>query len=250
MKYLYDSKIVGYTKDFSFEKFSNTDTESLFLKNLKLKGSDWEYQSIDITYNRNSLGHREREISEIDLDNYILCVGCSYTEGIGLLKEHRYSDLIKKHLNIDVYNLGLGGAGNDLTFNNTINWINNYKKPKAIIVQWSEPSRFIRFMEAGKSELGCYGVWNAPDSRFVVDGATNNFFMTRNYFYQQLLRTIIDVPLIEMPWPKYHRPNNDKKTEVLWEIKDESRDLIHPGIKSNEIMAKKLSDMVKIELTK
>jgi DNA polymerase III alpha subunit len=54
------------------------------------------------------------KIEDIDLNNYILFIGCSHTEGIGLELQTTYPYLVSEELKCDYYNLGLGGTGIDV----------------------------------------------------------------------------------------------------------------------------------------
>lgn len=116
--------------------FSGTDTEQKFQKVKKTLGKDWEYTNTKISYIINSNGHRSAEISDIDLNNYILCTGCSITSGIGIPVLSRYSDIVSSSLNCDLYNLAIASTGNDVIFYNLVTWFAEVKyKPKLVIIQ-------------------------------------------------------------------------------------------------------------------
>ena len=61
-----------------------TDSEERYLESIKTQPNDWYYKDRSFTYSYNEYGHRSKNISDIDLDNYILFTGCSHTEGVGL----------------------------------------------------------------------------------------------------------------------------------------------------------------------
>mgnify|MGYP003348628087 CR=1 FL=1 len=65
--------------DFIGEDWSNItmdfvigDDEEKYKKNLKSQPSDWYYNNKKLTYIFNKYGHRCKDISEINLNNYIL----------------------------------------------------------------------------------------------------------------------------------------------------------------------------------
>ena len=82
-----------------------------------------------------TLGSEDIDFSEdIDLDNYILVIGCSQTEGIGLKIEDTYPYLLSKNLNCDYYNLGICGTGIDVLNYNLVTWFTKIKKPPKLLI--------------------------------------------------------------------------------------------------------------------
>ena len=96
-----NNDFLGYHPKEHNVRFSGTDTSKIFLENLKTQSNDWYYRSNIISYDRNSNGHRCKNIDEIDLNNYILFIGCSHTEGIGLKLEDTYPYLLSNKLECD-----------------------------------------------------------------------------------------------------------------------------------------------------
>ena len=139
------SNFIGYPENARFEYFhGRIDSKQTYDNNLKVMGPDWEYSKMFLTYKRNSFGHRSKEFSDLNLDNYILCTGCSIAEGIGLPVSKRYSDVLASMLNCDMYNLGLGGSGNDAIFYNLVTWFATVPiKPKLVVIGWTSESRFL-----------------------------------------------------------------------------------------------------------
>ena len=47
---------------------------------------DWNYYDSEgkLKYKFNSLGYRTKELNNLHMDPYMLVIGCSYTEGVGL----------------------------------------------------------------------------------------------------------------------------------------------------------------------
>ena len=82
--------ILGYSPEFRDELFFHgKDSKVNFEANKKKLGDLWYYTNNQITYKRNSLGHRSIEPAVLNLDNYIVCAGCSITEGIGVEVHNR-----------------------------------------------------------------------------------------------------------------------------------------------------------------
>ena len=122
--------------------FSGSDTLEIYENNLKTKPIDWYYRTNQISYVRNKNGHRCKNIEDIDLNNYILTIGCSHTEGIGLKLEDTYPYLLSQMMNCDYYNLGIGGIGIDILNYNLVTWFSKIKNPpKLLVVQWPHRAR-------------------------------------------------------------------------------------------------------------
>ena len=145
MYYSITNNFIGYSHPYrNTQYYHGKDNKKNYEINLKNLGPNWYYANRNITYNRNSLGHREKEFAELNVDNYALCVGCSITEGIALEVENRYSNFLRNDLNIDVYNMGIGGTGNDVIFYNLVTWLHTFtQRPKFVVIQWTDIHRFL-----------------------------------------------------------------------------------------------------------
>jgi len=125
-------------------KFAQTDSEEKFYENRKKLGKEWYYYEKELEYKYNSWGYRAKEFSDLS-DEYMVVFGCSFTEGIGLHYDDIWPTKLSKKLNLDVFNLGVGGSGPDVAFYNTIlfhNFVLKKKKlPKYVIYQWTFDNR-------------------------------------------------------------------------------------------------------------
>jgi len=251
------NNLIGYKTDFRDLKYSGSDSIEQHQEKLKTEDKDWYYRSAAITYKRNSLGHRCKDVSEIDFDNYILTTGCSHTEGVGLELEHTYSHYLANRLNCDYYNLGMGGTGIDIMMHNLTIWLNTYKKPKLLVVQWPVHTRFCRF-EFDPYETGVEGMsmlnngsWSDVDDelRLLAVGEGIHYFKT----IEALARIQLDsykVPMLHVShstYPTYssqlYKFRDDPKF-VSFDKHDLARDG-HNGIISNEKLAEKLEEKYK-----
>jgi hypothetical protein len=224
--------------------FSGSDSEQLYLENLKSKPVDWYYRTNKISYERNSNGHRCKEINDIDLDNYILFTGCSHTEGIGLELETTYPYLLSKQLNCDYYNLSVGGTSTDTISYNLMTWFAKVKKPpKLLILQWSENLRFIlkdfeNTENFNPEPWHSCGIWSAKEpnkvnaksvGNFLISSEEIGFFETTNELAKKLIYNIVPCPIIEVT--SVLQKNNNGSYYLL-KI-DSARDVRgHLGIKS------------------
>jgi hypothetical protein len=236
----FNNDFIGYLTDTSL-KFSGSDNEDRFEKNLKTQPHDWYYRNAEITYDYNDYGHRCKNLSEIDLDNYILFSGCSHTEGIGLELEKTFPYLISNTLGIDYYNLALGGSGIDTMAYNLIAWINTVKKPpKAVVITWTYETRFLSIHDDNSVTLNLAAATPAgrispvnSTARFMILGEDIGYFASKKKLCQKMTRLCYnDSTIIET--------NVDDHSNF-----DFARDLMHLGIMSHQVIAKKILDKLK-----
>ena len=246
-----NDNFIGYQPSTKVDFFSGSDSEYLYKKNLESKPIDGHYRNVEITYSRNSLGHRCKEIAEIDLDNYILVSGCSHTEGIGLELETTYSHILAEKLKCDYYNLGLGGSGIDILLHNLTIWIATQpKKPKAVIIQWPYCQRFTHFSHdpvkcTDPEELILHISNPHTSNKSAIDmlaaGEDIHYFKT----FAKLAKIKIDCMLSAINVPVYHicienRYLFSTKDKILYFFGvDLARDN-HSGIRSNRLTAETL----------
>lgn len=236
-----NDSFIGYNENFRYQKFSGSDTTELYEKNLKLQPINWHYRNANVEYVRNSFGHRTKEIKDTNLDNYILSVGCSITEGIGLEYDKTYTHVLANMLGCDYYNMGLGGHSMLTSIHNTVIWFNKIKKkPKLLIVQSPDITRFPIFKDL---EI-VPGSINWKDPRvveFAIAGEQVNYWKTAYELYMLQLKSF-NIPMIEL---FYHHilPNNvvDIKEKIDFTNCDNARDS-HPGIETNRKLAQSIYD--------
>jgi hypothetical protein len=258
---LYNNQLIGYSPKYKYEDYSGTDTEELYKKNLKNNPIDWYYRDVTITYERNSSGHRCNEIEEVDFDNYILAVGCSFTEGIGLELDKTYVSVLAKILKCDYYNLGVGGSGIDVMFHNLFVWVASQpKKPKLIIVQWPSTERFSHLLYNNvdkpiDEEVLLRTI--SPNTNYsdatemLVSGDSINFFKTVELLTKvkiEYIKKLFGVPILEVSLK--NTPNFKDDSIIPFDTynrtTDFARDQIgntfsgHYGIMTHSNLAKRL----------
>lgn len=121
--------------------WSGSDTLELYNKNLNELGPDWEWANKTIEYKFNEFGHRSKSIRDLDKD-FILCFGCSFTVGVGVQEQETWPHQLSRMFGLDYYNAGVGGAGMDICYYNSILWkANNLPLPSLVVVAWPEDTR-------------------------------------------------------------------------------------------------------------
>lgn len=177
--------------------FIDSDSEELYKKNLVEKPIDWLYRNGTITYKFNSLGFRCNELKDIDFDNYILFLGDSHTEGVGLHLENTYPYQVSKKLYKSYFNLGIGGTGIDVMFYNLITWLHTFPHPKYVVLFYTENTRSL--INPG-SDCDTYknisakwaeGKINQEDTnQFIVSGDLLGFFNGRMNLCLKMIDTM------------------------------------------------------------
>lgn len=221
-------------------EFVGSDQQHSLEKNLKTQPDSWYYRTHKITYSYNSLGHRCKNIEDIDLDNYLLFTGCSHTEGVGLELEKTYPYLVADMLGCDYYNLAVGGSGIDVLTHNLTMWQKRVsKKPKAVVILWPHETRFVTknkdqiFLNLGTDT-------NYTTKRFILAGEDIDFFSSRKQFSESLIVNLYDdSKIINAGWHNY--PKGYYPSLITTDV---ARDLTHSGIESNEKFAAELAKLL------
>ena len=245
----FNNDFIGYDSNKDANKFSGSDSENVYNINLQSKPDNWYYKNEPITYFYNEYGHRSKNLSEIDLDNYILCLGCSHTEGIGNYERDTYAHQTAQLLNCDYYNMGIGGCGLDIMMHNLTTWMLKVEKlPKLIIWQWTAPFRYVTVKDTDTVEIRTHGLWN--DEKEVVDfiavGDRNKFFSSRAGLmkkYLNLLSKTKNIPIIQVSLQ-----DKDASDEIFYQRHDNARDGKHYGALSNKTLSVLIADKYNYEL--
>lgn len=216
------------------------DDQKTYEKNLQQVPNNWYYKNCTISYEYNSLGHRCKNTSDIDLHNYILFVGCSHTEGIGLELEKTYPYLISQALNLDYYNLGLSSSGLDVFFYNLSSWLARNPKPIFIVLQWPDEYRFITKKEH-IDYIVPHGSWDIDDDikDFLLTGDNIEYFQTRKKYILEYI-SHLPIPTINLSCGReLILPN-----ALNFKQSDYARDLKHYGISDHINMSNKILDQI------
>lgn len=228
----------------------NGDSEENYTSNLKIQPEDWYYKENKVEYSFNSSGHRSKEIKDLDFDNYLLFIGCSHTQGVGVTLENTYPHIISKKFKCDYYNLGISATGIDVLEYNLLTWFFKFnKKPKAVIAQFPDHSRFLSCYE-GYSNLIPNGSWNIGSDKNVekllVNGEDTGFFYARKNISYRLINTVVQVPTIRLNYGS--QVMYDNTGEVRFRRLDLARDLSHPGIESHKAVADTVSTILNTQV--
>jgi hypothetical protein len=228
---LYNEKLVGYCET-GMSEFGlyGQDTKQVFVSNLQSQSQDWIYRTKTVLYNRNSYGHRSKEITELDKD-FILFLGCSITVGSAVALEETFPYLVSQKLGIDHYNLAVEGSGYDLISFNLSKWFTHIKlKPQAIVIKWPQTVRTFREYQDKVIPIGPWTCKSDIGDRISKQDWRNfNSVINTDYFdhYSKIIRDTI-VSMLEY--------QNTRVIEVdnIDQI-DYGRDLKHPGTETHKL---------------
>lgn len=131
--------------------FWDSDTADIYEKNVKKFGQQWIYTDKSFSYKINRQGYRSNNIEDINLDNYMAVLGCSLTVGIGLALEDTWAYQISQQEDLDLVNAAIPGASNNLIYANFVRLATITKKPKFIIINWTDLTRNFYWDSSGCS---------------------------------------------------------------------------------------------------
>jgi hypothetical protein len=145
-----------YGKNNQYKKYVlnwfGPDSEKNYLDTCE-KNPNWIYKDVKITYELNYCFFRTDNFDEIDWNNSILMLGCSFVFGIGLTNESTMPYRLQELTGHKVINLGMPAASNTRIWSLLINILNSKIKPKAIIIVWSDPNRYTEFNDDGMEDF-------------------------------------------------------------------------------------------------
>lgn len=120
--------------------FLHTDTEKLFKSNLDKLPQDWIWRNRPISYQLNRLGRRmNKEVHEVDFNNYFAFFGCSYTVGIGLPLEETFAYRISQQEKVDYINAAIGGGSIEFVQADVVKLFSSAPSyPKVVFVCWPD----------------------------------------------------------------------------------------------------------------
>lgn len=146
----------------------------------------------------NSLGHRCKELKDLNLQNYILFAGDNIGVGLGTAIEETYPHLVAKKLKTDYYNLCIFNGGLDALRYNLITWFTVIKqRPRAVIVS----CEFLNSLIISDQNYSYYEHCDLKDEgvKELLDaGNMTGFFNARHIFANRQINNIITCPIYQI----------------------------------------------------
>lgn len=216
-----------------------TDTQELYENNLinrrgLLERNGWIGSKF--TYDFNSLGFRCEEFST---DPTIMFLGCSFTMGIGLPIEMTWTHLVSQHLGLRCANLGQAGGSSDTAFRLCHGYIDKIR-PKAVVFMRPDLYRFELTNDRYSENYSSHNHSQTEFYRLLVEfEQTPIFLREKNTLAIEHLCQQREIKFIMCEYQDLY----DIGTAQDFRL-DMARDLLHPGQKRNQLMSKRVLDLI------
>jgi hypothetical protein len=145
----------------------------------------------------NSNGHRCKEISEINLQNYILFAGDNGSLGLDKPIEKTFPYIISQKFKCDYYNLSVFNGGLDALRYNLISWFVKYKRPKSVIIS-CEFMNSLLISNNNFTEIKAADYQDEIIQDVANIGNVCGFFAGRNILAKELLKQYIICPIYQL----------------------------------------------------
>jgi len=184
-----------------------------------------------VTYLYNEIGYRTRSVQEMK-GHEILAIGDSFTLGLGVNSEHRWTECLESIIGYPVLNFSLNGASNDWIARRTqdlLRWFD----PPAILIQWS----FSHRRELANSD------W-FDDERTECDARYSDEENLQNWIDN--FSKINHNRVIHSAVPNWHDDFDYDSWPVIAPpvILDRARDGFHYGPKTNRAIAQRFTSLL------
>lgn len=223
--------------------WSGTDKKETFEKHLKTQPVNWHYRTHEVRYSGNSSGYRCPEWKNINWGESVIMFGCSNAYGVGLDNKDTISYRLSELINRPVINLGAGGSSIMFNLHNSVMLHEGYAVPKAVIYIWPDYSRTVEYH---RHTIENFGSWNIEKNN-IMDTWTSdpNHSRVHAVFAQKIAKAL---------WkdraPVYEATFRDGTDRVLhchkFKYLDLARDLMHPGIKTAQLVADTIAESLKL----
>ena len=190
-----------------------------------------------VSYQFNSLGYRDRDISEY-IKNPVIVIGDSFTVGLGLPNEMTYPCLLEKLIHHQVLNFSLNGASNT--------WIS--RKLELILKYFSPMAVIVHYTFSARRELD-EPTWT-DDERTLsepiyTDQENYNDWLTNHKKIQAL---VVDIPTLYSFIPHWHTDVDQVRNLencIRFTQIDLARDGFHYGVQTSKNLADLFAENIK-----
>lgn len=146
----------------------------------------------------NSLGHRCREINELNLHNYVLFAGDNIGVGLGTSLEKTYPYLVAKKLKCDYYNLCVFNGGLDALKINLFHWFSSIQqRPRAVIISFEHVNALL-VSDLNHTFLEPSNLNNEETKSLIAMANTNGFFNARLLLADNMFKHLLNVPVYQI----------------------------------------------------
>lgn len=225
--FLKPMSISGSIKHFGIDHPEHWDYHWKHIKKT-YKGAFYDDTKQPIVYNINKNGYRNKDLKDVDWNNFALFLGCSNTFGQGVPEKYLVSSLVESKLKIDCVNLGVPGGSNIIMSNIALEIARANLKPKFVVVGWTTHNRTYDFIDNKIENLGIWSVsWYSNNHVVSTEYFKNWMLNEERAMYQSMLaqkqirQYFKDVKVLEHSYSKTiandmkcHFVNNDKTSRA------------------------------------
>lgn len=227
-----------------------SDSEDRFNANMadrkqraRLEEFGWTRDNVSYTFNTD--GFRSDEFTYEPSDSVVF-LGCSLTMGTGVDLQSSWAYQVASSLGLRRYNLGVGGGSADMCFRLAHHWIPRLR-PKYVMMLTPRTGRMEIVME--KNIIPCIpNMTYLPDDVMARISDYYNAWLSypanaemnqlKNVMGVQMICNNLGIPIIEIPLDTTVFIENETLTQSFCE----GRDLMHPGKRWNDAVAKTFLD--------
>jgi len=155
----------------SKNEWIGSDTEELYLHNLKSQPLDWQWRDQKVEYTLNSQNYRTPEWDTIDWSNSIVIFGCSQIFGVGVSDNQTVGYYLSKLLNKPVINLGMPGGSVMALWVNTEKLLDHKVNPLAVIYNWPSANRTVELIDDQYNSPAGSWMLNRKDAKYGKEWA-------------------------------------------------------------------------------
>lgn len=232
--------------------FYGTDSEQLYNRNLKYAPQDWLYRNKKVNYTFNNYGLRMSDNITSE-GKSIYFSGTSFTLGIGIDQNDRFSELVSNETKLNFINYSGPTYTIKLQVLSFFNYLKNHSKPDVLVIEYPPVSATTFF--AKNKALFCYHNHMSSIDEYaklyrVLENS--NFFYEEATYLRQQLKSVcksLGIKLIELTFkPKeqfiidndifaYDLDKVDTSDINLRYARDLFKDSGHPGIQVHRDIA-------------
>lgn len=188
----------------------------------------------------NSLGHRCKELSELNLQNYILFACENLGTSLDLPVEKTFPYILSKNLKVDYYNLSIFRGGIDSIKFNLISWFSKIKnKPRAVVISCEFINSFLVSHQNDDKFYPCE--YDDEDIRSLFHhGNYTGYFEMKNLLVEMEIQSCINSPIYQIVYQDREPILKTKSFDIIV-------DSIHPN---HEELASLIEDKIRSNMMK
>lgn len=188
---------------------------------------------------------RCKPLKDIDVNNYVLFIGTSHTQGVGVDVEESFPYLVSKYFNYDYFNLAISGTGVDVIEHNLLVWSYLFRdhQPQYVFIEWPPAERYAAKYPGYENYLPT-GNWSDDQNAIDLLIKGKKVFDNRLLMLYNLSRTLFKCPIIDLRYSSLISDFMDNSKMIWIQRLDRGTDNEHPGLESHKDVSKKIIEHI------